>query len=158
MEPRVFNEYLEAMNRKRLFVGKLLINGGICWLMPLYTPWLSDYTEGYGAVMLTIPFVLIIIGIVICKTSKGSSREQTMREENVKIPLVMTYFKIIKWVLIVAVVFNIIAACVIAFFYCLNKEFEATLMITTFVGIVIGFIWEVAIPYYENYKDQHKTN
>lgn len=146
------------MNRTRVLIGKTLINSGICLMMQLYMPWLSYYAEQYGSMIIMVSVIVIIIGIIICRQSGNPHCSQSIHNIDYKMPLVKTYFKIIKWTIMSAIVFHIISAFMIVFFYWLSKEFEATLTITFVTGIVIGFIWGVAIPYYRNNKDNDKTN
>lgn len=143
------------MNRKKLLViGKILINSGVLCLLPL--PLLSY--EEYKTHIALVALVIIFIGCILCVvTNKTMPEEKTLDNNPFRHSLIVLYFKTIKWALIVAIIFHIIAACIILFFYWLKRELEATLLITVLLGIAIGLICEVAIPYYKNYKDK-KTN
>lgn len=121
-------------------------------MLPLGLPVLNYFAEEYGVLVVVLSCIAIAIGCVLCATTKINYEFETFDQKTDEYPLIRGYFKMIKWVLIAALVFHIIAACFILFFYWLNKEFEATLVITLITGIVIGFIIEVAIPYYKNYK------
>lgn len=142
------------MNRKKLLViAKFLINSGILCLLPL--PLLSYEAEAKVYIAL-FALAMILIGCFQCVIVNKTRSEKTIEDhQRQRFPLIW-YFKSIKWSIVAAIVFHVIAACVILFFYCLKREFEATLLITLVAGVVIGLVCEVAIPYYKNDKD--KTN
>lgn len=103
---------------------------------------------------LVIIILNILFGTMLCIcASKRISTEQTR-----KIPFrdtsIHTFFQIVKWSTIVALGFQLVAAVVIIFFYCLNKEFEATLMITFFGGLALVGVVK-AITYWRNYPVQN---
>ncbi len=144
------------MNRKKLLImAKILINGGILCLLLLCLPVLSYWVENNPCIVL-FALALILIGCFQCIIANKNFSEREPEDDHPKRFPMIWYFKTIKWILIVAVAFHIIAASIVLFFYCLKHEFEATLLVTTFAGIAIGLICEVAIPYYKNSKD--KTN
>lgn len=138
------------MRQKILILGKALINIGILFMLPLSLP--IFYNEGAVMQIALSALPVIFIGCFLCIVANIKT-EKTLPKNQFWHPLITLYFKVIKWSLIVAVVFHIIAACIIFFFWGLNHEFEATLLITCFAGIIIGLICEVAIPYYKNHKD-----
>lgn len=139
------------MNRKKMLItAKFLINSGIFCLLPLP---LLPYEMEDKAYIALFALVLILIGCFQCIiANKVKSEKVTEGNQYKRFPMIW-YFKTIKWSLITAVVFYIIAACVILFFYWLKREFEATLLITLGMGIVIGLVCEVAIPYYKKNKN-----
>ena len=142
------------MNRKKLLItAKFLINSGILCLLSL--PLLSYEAEDKAYIAL-FALLMILIGCFQCVIANKKQPEKATDNNQLKrFPLVW-YFKTIKWSVVAAIIFHVIAACVILFFYWLKREFEATLLITLVVGVVIGLVCEVAIPYYKNNKD--KTN
>lgn len=142
------------MNRKKLLViAKFLINSGILCLLPL--PLLSYEAEAKVYIAL-FALAMILIGCFQCVIVNKTQSEKTIEDHQCqRFPLIW-YFKSIKWSIVAAIVFHVITACVILFFYWLKREFEATLLITLVAGVVIGLVCEVAIPYYKNNKD--KTN
>ncbi len=142
------------MNRKKLLImAKFLINSGILCLLPL--PLLS-YEAGDKAYIALFSFVMIFIGCFQCVIANKFQSNNVVEDHSPKRFPMIWYFKAIKWSLITALAFHIIAACIIIFFYWIKRELEATLLITLVVGIVIGLVCEVAIPYYKKNKD--KTN
>ena len=142
------------MNRKNLLImAKFLINSGLLYLLSLPLWW---YEAEYQVYMALLALTMILIGCFQCVIVNKAQSKNMIEDNSLKHCSMMWYFKTIKWSLIVAIAFHIIAACIILFFYWLKHEFEATLLITFLVGIVIGLVCEVAIPYYKNYKD--KTN
>lgn len=140
------------MNRKKLLItAKFLINSGILCLLPL--PLLSYEAENKAYIAL-FALVLILIGCCQCFVANKAQSGKVMEDNRPKRFPMIWYFKTIKWSLIAAIVFHIIAACVILFFYWLKREFEVTLLITLGAGIAIGLVCEVAIPYYKKNKDK----
>lgn len=140
------------MNRKKLLImAKFLINSGILCLLPL--PLLS-YEAGDKAYIALFAFVMILIGCFQCVIANKIQSKNTVDDHSHKRFPMTWYFQAIKWSLIAALVFHIIAACIIIFFYWIKRELEATLLITLVAGIVIGLICEVAIPYYKKNKDK----
>lgn len=106
---------------------------------------------------LAIIILNILLGTMLCIcASKRIYAEQTR-----KIPFhdtsIHTFFQIVKWSTIVALGFQLIAAVVIIFFYCLNKEFEATLMVTFFGGLALVGIVK-AIEYWRDYPIQNERD
>lgn len=142
------------MNRKKLLImAKFLINSGILCLLPL--PLLA-YEAGDKAYIALFALVMIFIGCFQCVMANKVQSEKVIEGNQSKRFPMIWYFQAIKWSLIAALAFHIIAACIIIFFYWIKRELEATLLITLVVGIVIGLVCEVAIPYYKKNKD--KTN
>lgn len=138
------------MRRKISTIGKVLINGGILCILPLP---LLPYEEKYEMQIVLFALAITFIGCIMCITAnKGKPNNPNNHFQH---SLIRLYFRTIKWSLIVAIVFHIIATCVIFFFYWLKRELEATLLITLVAGIAIGLVCEVAIPYYKNYKDKN---
>ena len=140
------------MHKKLLTTGKILINSGILFMLLLTLPAMSDIVE-YNTHIVWFALAITFIGCFLCIVTNERAPQETYAPNQYLHPLIVLYFKTIKWSLIVAVAFHIIAACIILFFYLLKREFEATLLITSLAGIVIGLICEVAIPYFKNYKD-----
>lgn len=134
-------------------MAKFLINSGILCLLPL--PLLS-YDAGDKAYIALFSFVMILIGCFQCVIANKIQSKNVIEDHSPKRFPMIWYFQAIKWSLITALVFHIIAACIIIFFYWIKRELEATLLITLVIGIVIGLVGEVAIPYYNKHKD--KTN
>ena len=142
------------MDRKKLLIiAKFLINSGLLYLLLLPLWW---YGAEYQIYIALFALMMIFIGCVQCVIANKIQSQNTNENHSAKHFPMMWYFKTIKWSLIVAIAFHIIAACIILFFYWLKLEFEATLLITLLVGITIGLVCEVAIPYYKKNKD--KTN
>lgn len=142
------------MNRKKLLImAKILINGGILCLLLLCLPVLSYWVENNPCIVL-FALALILIGCFQCIIANKNFSEREPEDDHPKRFPMIWYFKTIKWSLIAAIVFHIISACVILFFYWLKREFEATLLITLGAGIAIGLVCEVAIPYYKKNKDK----
>lgn len=142
------------MNRKNLLImAKFLINSGLLYLLLLPLWW---YGAKYQAHMALFALAMIFIGCGQCVIANKNRSKNKIEDNPPEHFPMMWYFKTIKWSLIVVIAFHIIAACIILFFYWLKREFEETLLIIFLVGIAIGLICEVAIPYYKNKKD--KTN
>lgn len=139
------------MRQEILILGKILINTGILFMLPLPLPLFYE-NEAFVIQILLFALPIILIGCFLCIIANIKA-EKNVSSKPIWHPLITLYFKAIKWSMIIAVGFHIIAACLIFFFWGLNHEFEATLLITLFAGIIIGLICEVAIPYYKNYKD-----
>lgn len=142
------------MNRKKLLImAKFLINSGILCLLLLCLPALSYWVESNLYIVL-LALALILVGSFQCIiANKHFSRGEPEDNHPPHFPMAW-HFKTIKWVLIIAAIFHIIAALIVLFFYCLKREFEATLLVTVLVGIAIGLICEVAVPYYKKNKDK----
>lgn len=140
------------MNRKKLLiVAKVMINSGILCLLPL--PLLS-YEAEYKKYIALFGLAVALVGCFLCLIT-GKTKSEWVRDDNQPSRLPITwYFKTIKWSVIAAMAFHIIAALIILFFYWLKRELEATLLITLGVGVTIGFVCEIAIPYYKRYKDR----
>lgn len=142
------------MDRKKLLImAKFLINSGILCLLLLCLPALSYWVESNLYIVL-LALALILVGSFQCIiANKRFSRGEPEDNHPPHFPMAW-HFKTIKWVLIIAAIFHIIAALIVLFFYCLKREFEATLLVTVLVGIAIGLICEVAVPYYKKNKDK----
>ena len=142
------------MDRQKLLImAKFLINSGILCLLLLCLPALP-YWVGNNLYIVLFALALILVGSFQCIiANKHFSKGESGDNHSKHFPMVW-HFKTIKWVLIVAAIFHIIAALIILFFYCLKHEFGATLLVTVLVGIAIGFICEVAVPYYKKNKDK----
>lgn len=145
------------MRKKLLMIGKILINSGILLMLLLTLPVMSDIVK-YNTHIVWSALEITLIGCFLCIITNRHGSKETCNHSQFRHPLILLYFKTIKWSLIVAVAFHIIVACIILFFYCLKREFEATLLITCLGGILIGLICEVAIPYYKNYKEPSEHN
>lgn len=95
----------------------------------------------------------ILAGILLCiYASKHISNKQA-QQVSISDTLIHPFFQIVKWCVIAAISFQLIAAIIIVFFYCLKHEFEATLCVCTLSGFFIVFVIK-AIEYYKDYKDQ----
>lgn len=143
------------MKNKWLIIGKALIIFGILSISPISLPALS-FEQGIVTHIAVFALLATLIGVALCL--KANRTNDTIENDlsGKKHWLIALYFKSIKWFIIVTIVFYIIATCIILFFYWLNREFEATLLITLITGIFIGLICEVAIPFYKNYKNNNK--
>lgn len=144
------------MRREILILGKILINTGILFMLPLPLPLFYE-NEAFTMQILLFALPITFIGCFLCIIANVKA-EKNISSKPIWHPLITLYFKAIKWSMIIAVGFHIIAACIIFYFYWLKHELEATLLITVVVGIVIGLICEVAIPYYKNYKEPSEHN
>lgn len=141
------------MNNKMQLIGKALINSSILLILPL--PLLSYDIEDRIKVAYYL-LGIMLLGCLLCVIGNGDVSNPTSNKTRIKDAPVKSYFKIIKWTCVVIMVFHIIAALLICFFYWLKIEPEGTLLITVLGGIVLGFLFEVAIPIYKNYKDENK--
>ncbi|WP_337381258.1 hypothetical protein [Phocaeicola coprophilus] len=138
------------MKNKWLIIGKALIILGILSIFPISLPALS-FEQGIVTHIAVFSLLATLIGVALCLKANKMNNTIENNLSGKKNWLIALYFKSIKWFMIVTIVFYIIATCIILFFYWLNREFEATLLITLITGILIGLICEVAIPFYKNY-------
>lgn len=143
------------MKNKWLIIGKALIIFGILSISPISLPALS-FEQGIVTHIAVFALLATLIGVALCLKANKMNSTIENNLSGKKHWLITLYFKSIKWFMIVTTVFYIIATCIILFFYWLNREFEATLLITLITGILIGLICEIAIPFYKNYKNNNK--
>lgn len=132
-----------------LLLGKIWIIAAL--IKSVFTFWMIGFSN---RVWLSIVMLIlhILVGTSICiYASKRMSNEQT-KLIPISNTLIHPFFQIVKWSTIVALGFQLIAAIVIAFFYCLNEEFEATLIGVIILGIATVAIVK-AVEYFKDYKN-----
>lgn len=132
-----------------LLLGKIWIITAL--VESVFTFWMIGFSN---RVWLTIVMLIlhVLVGTFICiYASKRISNEQT-KLIPISDTLIHPFFQIVKWSTIVALGFQLIAAIVITFFYCLNEEFEATLIGVIILGAATVAIVK-AVEYFKDYKD-----
>lgn len=132
-----------------LLLGKIWIIATL--VSSTFTFWRIGFSDRVwlSIIMFTLH---ILAGTSLCiYASKHMPNEQT-QQTLISDTLIHPFFKIVKWGTIVALGFQLIVAVIIAFFYCLRQEFEATLLVCFISGLVIALIIK-AIEYFKDYKD-----
>lgn len=135
--------------RTLLLLGKIWIIATL--VRSVFTFWMIGFSD---RVWLSIGMLIlhILVGVSICiYASKHMSNEQT-KLIPISDTLIHLFFQIVKWSTIVALGFQLIAAIAIVFFYCLNEEFEATLIGVIILGAATVAIVK-AVEYFKDYKD-----
>lgn len=135
--------------RTLLILGKIWIIAAL--IKSVFTFWIIGFSDRVW-LSITILCLHILVGMSICiyasKHTPNSQDQSTDLDET----LIHPFFKIVKWSTMIALGFQLIASVIIIFFYFLNKEFEATLMVTFFSGLVLAGIIH-AVEYYKDNKN-----
>lgn len=136
-------------NRMLLLLGKILITSTL--LVSASTIWLIGPDVNVWPAF-TNDVISILIGVALCIYASRNTTNKEGEQAGLDDTIIKPFFQIIKWSAIVAIGFQVIAAIIIGFFYCLKLEFEATLGGCVLVGFVI--VWTIkGIEYFKNYKD-----
>ena len=128
---------------KILIILTLLVSASTIWLVgPDINVWPSFMND----------IISILIGVALCIYASQNIGNKEGKQVKSDGTIIKLFFQIVKWSAIVAIGFQLIAAIVIGFFYCLKREFEATLGGCVLIGFVIALAIK-GFEYFKNYKD-----
>ena len=132
-----------------LLLGKILIIGTL--VFSAFTFWMIGFSEKVWLPIMI--FTLhILVGVSLCIHSSMRIPIEHTQQPSICDTPIHPFFQIVKWSTVVALGFQLIAAVIIAFFYCLEREFEATLIVCIITGFFLVFLIK-GIEYFKNYKD-----
>lgn len=137
-----------------LLLGKVLII--VTLALSTFTFWVIGFSEKVWLPI--ILFILhILVGMLLCIYASKHIRNEQEKQTSIYDTLIHPFFQIAKWSTIIALGFQLVAAIIIAFFYCLKRELETTLFVSVMSGAVIVAITK-AVQYFQDNVDSPNQN